>query len=269
MGIRTLGPGGEGGIYLLTLQDGTQVQAHGSDLDAHYPEWRSLLRGEPMTETGRQVHEETTAAIPTQQALAPAAVEDAASEMAVGKGLGPLPPLPGVGIDLMTLGKLLAGSGYFEDAKRISQAVVKVLAGQELDIGPIRAMTDIYVIEGKIGLGYALIASMIKRSGRYDYRIRKHDDKECSIEFFQARSGGEPESLGISTFTLEDAERAGLPKRGPSWKIYPRNMLFARALSNGARWYCPDVFGGAVYTPEELGEQVITAKDTAKEPAAV
>jgi hypothetical protein len=32
-------------------------------------------------------------------------------------------------------------------------------------------------------------------------------------------------------------------------------MLFARALTNGARFYCPDIFGGAVYTPEELGEQ--------------
>jgi hypothetical protein len=30
-------------------------------------------------------------------------------------------------------------------------------------------------------------------------------------------------------------------------------MLYARALSNGAKWYCPDVFGGPIYTPDELG----------------
>ena len=29
-------------------------------------------------------------------------------------------------------------------------------------------------------------------------------------------------------------------------------MLFARALTNGARWFCADAFTGAVYTPEEL-----------------
>jgi len=30
-------------------------------------------------------------------------------------------------------------------------------------------------------------------------------------------------------------------------------MLFARAISNGVRWYCPDVFSGAaVYTPDEF-----------------
>ena len=27
-------------------------------------------------------------------------------------------------------------------------------------------------------------------------------------------------------------------------------------MSNGAKWYCPDVFGGPVYTPDELGEIV-------------
>ena len=38
---------------------------------------------------------------------------------------------------------------------------------------------------------------------------------------------------------------------------FPRNMLFARAISNGARWYCPDLFNGnAVYVPEELGAVV-------------
>jgi hypothetical protein len=33
-------------------------------------------------------------------------------------------------------------------------------------------------------------------------------------------------------------------------------MLFARAMSNGARWYCPDVFAGPAYTPDELGADV-------------
>ena len=34
-------------------------------------------------------------------------------------------------------------------------------------------------------------------------------------------------------------------------------MLYARALSNGARWFCPDVLNGSpIYTPEELGANV-------------
>jgi hypothetical protein len=59
------------------------------------------------------------------------------------------------------------------------------------------------------------------------------------------------QTIGVSSFTMEDAKRAGL-SGGDNWKKYPRNMLFARAMSNGAKWYCPDVFGGPVYTPDEL-----------------
>ena len=33
-------------------------------------------------------------------------------------------------------------------------------------------------------------------------------------------------------------------------------MLFARCISNGIKWFCPDVFSGSVYTPEELGATV-------------
>ncbi len=28
-------------------------------------------------------------------------------------------------------------------------------------------------------------------------------------------------------------------------------MLFARAISNGCKWFTPDVFGGPIYVPEE------------------
>lgn len=36
-------------------------------------------------------------------------------------------------------------------------------------------------------------------------------------------------------------------------------MLFARALSNGVRWFCPDVFAGnVVYVPGELDGEIVT-----------
>ena len=42
---------------------------------------------------------------------------------------------------------------------------------------------------------------------------------------------------------------------GANWKNYPRNMLFARAMTNGARWFCPDVYCG--YAEEELEGVVV------------
>jgi hypothetical protein len=149
----------------------------------------------------------------------------------------------------LSLGQVFAESGLFPDTRAAAQAVVKVLAGRELGFGPVASMTGINVIKGRITLSANLIAAAIRRSGRYDYRVRRLDDQGCEIEFLMAGM-----VIGISTFTVDDARKAGLAG-GDNWRRYPRNMLFSRAVSNGAKWYAPDVFGGAVYTPDELDPQ--------------
>lgn len=156
--------------------------------------------------------------------------------------------------DVMTLGKVFAASGYFKDARDEAQAIVKILAGQELGIPAVASMTGIYIVKEKVSLSANLIGAVIKRSGRYDYRVREMSATGCSLEFFQ-KSGGGWESIGLSEFSMKDATAAGLAG-SDTWRKFPRNMLFARALSNGAKWYCPDVFGGPIYTPDELGEEV-------------
>lgn len=153
--------------------------------------------------------------------------------------------------ETMTLGKTLAQSGYFQDAREAAQAVVKVLAGQELGFGPIASMTGVNIISGRVSLSANMIAAAVKRSGRYNYRVRRLDDQECSIEFYE-RAGADWQSVGVSTFTRADAVKA----QTQNLAKFPRNMLFARAMSNGAKWFAADVFGGPVYTPDELGAVV-------------
>jgi hypothetical protein len=152
--------------------------------------------------------------------------------------------------DLMQIGRILAQSGMFQDARQEAQAIVKVLAGQEMGFGPIASMTGIYVVKGRVTLSANLIAAAIKRSGRYDYRVNWLEGDGCEVVFFQGK-----EEIGRSAFTLDDARTAQLAG-GENWKKFPRNMCFARALSNGAKWYCPDIFGGPIYTPDELGAEV-------------
>ena len=153
--------------------------------------------------------------------------------------------------DLTTVSKLFADSGYFPDAKSVAQAFVKIQTGRELGIPAMAAMTGINIIQGKPVAGANIIAAKVKMSG-YDYRIRKLDNTGCSIEFFNSRG----ESLGISTFDEMDARNAGLAAKD-NWRKYARNMFFARAISNGQRWYCPDATSGQlVYTPDELGVRV-------------
>jgi len=154
--------------------------------------------------------------------------------------------------DLSRIGKMMAISGYFSDARDAAQAAVKVQAGLEMGFGPFASMTGIHIIQGRPAVGANLMASAVKANPRYDYRVRKMDDSEVIIEFFEFE-GGKKESIGTSSFTIDDARKAQVK----NLEKFPRNMLFARAMSNGIRWFCPDVFmGNPTYTPEELGAQV-------------
>lgn len=150
--------------------------------------------------------------------------------------------------DVMRIGDVLAKSGYFQDARDASQAIVKVLAGQELGIGPVAAMTGIYIVKGRVTMSANLMAAQVKRSGKYNYRTTEMSNENVSIVFYE-----QGQEIGTSSFSAEDAKQAGLWGSSDPWKKTPRNMLFARAMSNGCKWFCPDVFTGPVYTPDELG----------------
>jgi len=151
----------------------------------------------------------------------------------------------------MSLADAFVRSGFFKDTTDQAQAIVKIVAGQELGIPPIAAMTGINIVQGRVNLSANILASLVKRHPVYDYKIITQTDDVCEIEF---SADGEP--LGVSSFTMTDAAAAGLAGKD-NWNKYPRNMLFARAMSNGVKWYCPDVTAGMpVYTPDEMGRDV-------------
>jgi hypothetical protein len=148
--------------------------------------------------------------------------------------------------DALTIGETFFKSGMFSDIKSAQQAVVKIMAGAEMGISPFAAMSGIHIIQGKPTIGAGLMAARVKGFGKYDYKVLEHSDKICSIEYFQGAN-----SLGVSTFTIDDAKKAGTK----NIDRFPKNMLFARAMSNGVKWYTPDIYENPVYVPEEM-EQV-------------
>jgi hypothetical protein len=148
--------------------------------------------------------------------------------------------------DAMSIAETFYASGMFTDIKSSSQAAVKILAGQEFGIPPFAAMSGIHLIQGKPTIGAGLMAQRVKKSGKYTYNVLQLNDSICEIEFIQL-----PKTiLGISTFTIEDAKKAGTK----NIERFPKNMLFARAISNGVRWYTPDIYESVVYVPEEMQE---------------
>ena len=145
--------------------------------------------------------------------------------------------------ELENFASMASASGYFSDAREAAQAMVKIAAGLEMGIAPIQAMTSIHVIKGRVTLSANLMAAMVRRAG-FRYQVRWEKSEAVTIEFFEAG-----QSIGESRFSIQDAKQAGLG--GQNWKGYPRNMLFARAMMNGVRWYLPELALG-IYDPEEL-----------------
>lgn len=160
--------------------------------------------------------------------------------------------------DIASQALAFAQSGYFKGVAKQSQAAAKILAGRELGFAPWASMSGVHIITTNKGtsvqIGATLLAAAVQRHPRYDYRILDHDDEKCEIQF---HVDGEPRTP-TSIYTIGDARTAGLIKDGGNWKKVPRNMLFARAMSNGVKWHCPDVFGGAVvYTEgDDIPDQV-------------
>lgn len=160
--------------------------------------------------------------------------------------------------DIMTMAKTFVESGMFADTKQAAQAFVKIQAGQEVGLAPFAAMSGINIIMGKPTFGAGVIASCVKGSNKYDFKVKELTDKVCSIDFFQGK-----ELIGNSTFTIEDAKKQSTKNLDK----FPKNMLYARAISNGQKWFCPDVFQMSVYVPEEMPEVTIeTYHEVIEEP---
>lgn len=144
--------------------------------------------------------------------------------------------------------EILAASGMFADARTPARAFAKIMLGRELGIGPVSSQLGIHFIDGKLALSANLIARNIRASDHYDFRVLEWTEQRCVIEFTAMG-----ERIGESVFTWADAEKSGKAK-GKNYQQHPKAMLFARALTQGARAFTPDAFGGApVYTADELG----------------
>jgi hypothetical protein len=109
-------------------------------------------------------------------------------------------------------------------------------------------MSAIHIVEGKPELSADLQASMLRtyrgpEGERYDYRITTPADKrdsECTVQVRYREPGEKWKVIGEETFSAEDAKRAGLLGKDV-YRKYPRNMFFARAISNAIAFFCPEV----------------------------
>lgn len=149
--------------------------------------------------------------------------------------------------------KALAQCGFYKDIKTAAEAMVKLTIAREMGLG-IRGISDVHIVEGKPTLAYQLILSRVRMftgpfgTDRYDYRYLRRDEECVEIEW---RINNEV--VGVSRCNTDDAKRMGVEGK-MNWRKYPRQMRTARAVTEGVNAFMPEVIGGAIYTPEELGD---------------
>ncbi len=154
--------------------------------------------------------------------------------------------------ETLKLGEIFAASGVFDDARDAGKAIVKILAGRELGIAPVSSMRGFHIILDKPPEpSSATMAGLIKRSGKYDYEVKEHDNQHCLIWFYENKK-----FVGDSEFSIEDAKVAGLVKEKSGWVKYPKNMVLARALSNGFTWYCSELSMSPLYNEGDFDFEV-------------
>ena len=151
------------------------------------------------------------------------------------------------------LAKALAQCGFYKDIRDVAQGVIKLRIAREMGLG-IRGISDVHIVEGKPTLSYQLILSKVRMftgpmgTDRYGFRYARHDEECVEIEWLI-----NGEVVGSSKCDTGDAQRMGLDGR-PTWRKYPRQMRTARAVTEGVNAFMPEVMGGSIYTPEELGD---------------
>lgn len=124
-----------------------------------------------------------------------------------------------------------------------------MLAAREMNVAPMMALNGgLNIINGKVEISARLMAALIRRAG-HSIQEKKSTDEECVLVGKRMDNGDTIET----SFLITEAQRAGLIKEGGGWKKWPKDMLYARALSRLARRLFPDIIGTS-YVEGEIQE---------------
>ncbi|MGI8730156.1 MAG: hypothetical protein ACR2LK_09245 [Solirubrobacteraceae bacterium] len=152
---------------------------------------------------------------------------------------------------LERLAAAAADSGLYGGGNKIkAQLLMKLIYGRDLGIPVSAALSAINIYDGKMELSANLIAALLEAHPHYAYAIVETGNEGCELEFFK-----DGRSLGKAKFDVADATTAGLADT-EYYRQYPSDMFFARAITRGARRYCPGLGRGvAIYATGELAKR--------------
>lgn len=125
-------------------------------------------------------------------------------------------------------------------------AAAAILYGSTIDMDPVTALQNIYVIGGKPALYARTMVAIVLAKG---HDIWTEEETEGGVTVAGRRKGSE--QVERVTWTAEMAQRAGFTTNA-NYKSNGRAMLYARASGDVARRIAPDALLGMAHNVEEL-----------------
>lgn len=153
------------------------------------------------------------------------------------------------------LQNMLHGSALPARYEYVGDAVATIMVGKELGLPPMASLNEMFLVNGSVGLSGKAMMSLVFRAGHAIYTTL--DPKVgTAVAWRRDPVTHILSEVGTYTFTMEDAETAGLASSGTYTK-YPADMLGWKAVARAVRFAFPDVVMG--YLPSEINLDVAEA----------
>ena len=205
-----------------------------------------------MTET--EIEQDETTAEPIPDAVPGMEVEIARHREMALPPAGALPSASEFAAS-MAIAREIAGTAFVPSSYRgkPEEVLAAILKGRELGIGPMTALSDINMIDGRATLSASLMLSQMRRGGL----VILESESTSERAFIKAQRSDTGEVAEVE-WTFEEATKITRGSKklsdGDGWKNYPSDMLWARCVGRLARRLGSDLLAGMVYSKEELGD---------------
>lgn len=138
-----------------------------------------------------------------------------------------------------TMAKQAVTSKMYKGIGDESGVMMIMLSARELGIPAMSALNGgLNIIQGKVEISARMMNALIRKAG-HQITVKESTNSSCTLVGKRCDTG---ETLTAS-FSVAEAQLAGLVKQGGGWTKWPKDMCFARALSRLARQLFSDVIG--------------------------
>jgi hypothetical protein len=162
------------------------------------------------------------------------------------------------------LAELIANSDLApKDFKgKAGNCLIAMQMGMEVGLAPMQAIQNIAVINGRPTLWGDAALALVLASSVCQYVREAWDEKTQTWTCRGKRKDAKEE--GVYTFSIADAQKAGLTKKEGTWQSYPKRMIQMRARAFCLRDNFADVLKGLA-----IREEVEDYVETTAEPAPI